>query len=106
MSQTVTPHLHIQGGAEAIEFYKKVFGATEELRLTEPGGRIGHAQLRIGDSLIMLADEYPEYDVLGPRSLGGSAVSLSLQVDDVDAVVAQAVAAGARLLRPITDEFY
>ncbi len=103
---TVTPHLHIQGAADAIEFYKKAFGATEVLRLTEPRGKIGHAQLRIGDSLLMLADEYPEYGVLGPRSLGGSAVSLSLQVDDVDAVVAQAIAAGAKLVRPVTDEFY
>ena len=106
MTAQIVPYLHIQGAARAIEFYQQAFGATEVLRLSEPGGRIGHAEILIGGARIMLADEYPEYGILGPRSLGGTSVSLHLTVPDVDAFARQAVAAGAKLSKPIKDEFY
>lgn len=103
---TATPYLCIRGAAEAIAFYEKAFGAIELYRLAEPSGRIGHAEVRIGEAQIMLADEYPEYGVLSPQSLGGSPVSIHIYVDDVDALFQQAVTAGAKVLRPVTDEFY
>jgi len=106
MATTVTPYLCIKGAASAIEFYKKAFGATEELRLMDPSGRVGHAEIRIGEGRIMLADEFPEYDNLGPQSRGGSTGGLALQVDDVDAAAEQAVAAGAKVLSPVADQFY
>lgn len=106
MKTLVIPYLHVKGAARAIEFYQQAFGATEVLRLTEPGGRIGHAEIRIGESRVMLADEYPEHAIAGPQTLGGSSVDLGLSVDDVDAVVARAVAAGAKLIRPVADQFY
>ena len=90
----------------AIEFYEKVFGATVAMRLMDPGGKVGHAELRIGKGRIMLADEFPEHDHLGPQSRGGSTVGLHLLVDDVDAVFGRAVAAGAKVLSPVKDEFY
>jgi PhnB protein len=102
----IIPYLHIQGAARAIEFYQQAFGATEVLRLSEPDGRIGHAEIQIDGARIMLADEYPEHGILGPRSLGGTSVSLHLTVPDVDAFARQAVAAGAKLAKPIKDEFY
>jgi PhnB protein len=102
---TATPYLIIDGAAAAFEFYRHAFGATEILRL-EHQGRIGHAEIKIGDSPIMLADEYPDMDALGPHRYGGSPVSLVLYVDNADAVVARAVAAGARLQRPVADQFY
>jgi PhnB protein len=102
---SVTPYLVIDGAARAIEFYKSVFGATERMRLDHQG-KIGHAELQIGDSCVMLADEFPEMDVRGPLSLGGSAVSIHLYLDHVDAVIQRAVAAGATLKRPIEDKFY
>ena len=101
-----TPYLCWKDAARAIEFYKKAFGATEAMRLSEPGGRIGHAEIRIGDAPIMLSDEYPEMDVRSPQSLGGSPVLIHLYVDDVDALASRAVAAGAKLLRPVADQFY
>jgi len=103
---SVTPYLIIKGAAEAIEFYKSVFGATEVMRMGDPSGRIGHAELKIGDSHIMLADEFPEMDHRGPLALGSSPVSMLLYVEDVDAIVARAVAAGAKILKPIQDQFY
>jgi len=106
MKTQATPYLCVKGAAGAIEFYEKAFGAQEVLRLAEPGGRIGHAEIRIGEARIMLADEYPELGFLSPPSIGGSAVSIALQVEDVDAVAARAVAAGAKLTRPVRDEFY
>jgi len=106
MKTQVFPYLHINGAARAIDFYREAFGAAETLRLSEPGGRIGHAEIQIGESRIMLADEYPEHAIVGPATLGGSSVSLNLFVDDVDAVVARAVDAGAKLLRPVADQFY
>src|SRR5262249_9957088 len=103
---TVTPYLIIKGAARAIEFYKKAFGATELFRMDEPGGKVGHAELKIGNSPIMLADEYPEMGFRSPQSLVGPGVSIVLYVEDVDARFNQAVAAGAKVLRPVKDQFY
>ena len=103
---TATPYLIIQGAAAALDFYKKVFGATELMRMAEPDGQIGHAEMRIGDSCIMLADEAPQMGYRGPKALGGTPVSLMLYVEDGDAVVARAVAAGAKLTQPVQDKFY
>lgn len=103
---SVTPYLIIKGAAEAIAFYKVAFGATELFRMAQPDGRIGHAEIQIGDSRIMLADEFPEMKYLGPQTLGGSAVSLLIYVPDVDAVFTQAIAAGALEQRPVEDKFY
>jgi PhnB protein len=103
---TVTPYLALRDAARAIEFYKKAFGAKEELRIPGPGGKIGHAEIVIGDSHIMLADEHPERGHLGPQSRGGSTVSIMLYLENVDAVVERAVAAGAKLLMPVADQFY
>jgi PhnB protein len=102
----VTPYLSIRGAAEALEFYKRAFGAKEIMRMPGPKGDIGHAEIRIGDSRIMLADEYPEIQFLSPASRGGTTVSIHLYVKDVDAMVARAVAAGAKLTRPVADQFY
>ena len=103
---TATPYLIIKGAAKAIEFYKKAFGATELMRMADPNGRIGHAEIKIGNSPIMLADEVPEMGYRSPQSLGGSPVSILLYVEDVDALFSQAVAAGAKVLRPPEDQFY
>jgi PhnB protein len=101
-----TPYLIIKGAARAIDFYKQVFGATELMRFPGPGGAIGHAEIKIGDSPIMLADEAPQMGYRSPQSIGGTPVSLMLYVQDVDKVVDQAVKAGAKLERPVTDQFY
>jgi len=103
---TATPYLIIKDAAQAIEFYKKAFGATEVMRFAQPDGRIGHAEIKIGDSHIMLADEFPEMGARSPQSLGGSPVSILLYVEDVDAQAKQAVAAGAKVVRPVKDQFY
>lgn len=103
---TATPYLIVRSAARAIEFYKDVFGATELTRLATPDGKVGHAEIRIGDSRIMLADEFPEWDARSPQTIGGSAVHIMLYVEDVDAVVSQAVAAGAKLFKPVADQFY
>jgi PhnB protein len=103
---TATPYLIVDGAARALDFYQRVFGATERMRMPGPGGKVGHAEIGIGDSVIMLADEHPEIGARGPRAYGGAAVSLHLYVPDVDAVVKKAVAAGATLLRPVEDKFY
>jgi PhnB protein len=103
---TVTPYLIIKGAAAAIEFYKKAFGATEIMRMAQPDGRIGHAEIQIGDSRVMLADEFPEMGFKSPQSAGGSPVGLHLYVGDVDKVASQAEAAGAKVIRPVTDQFY
>ena len=102
----ITPYLIIDGAARAIEFYKQAFGATEHFRMANSDGRIGHAELRIGDSSIMLADEHPGMNAHGPRKYGGTPISLHLYVADVDAVFAKAVAAGGKLEREPTDQFY
>jgi PhnB protein len=103
---SVTPYIIVAGAAKAIEFYKSVFGATERMRLGGPDGKIGHAELEIGDSLIMLADEHPEMGALAPPTVGGTPVGLHVYVADVDAVAAKAVAAGATLKRPVENQFY
>src|SRR5437762_7035606 len=103
---TATPYLIINGAADAIEFYKKAFGATELMRMPAPGGKIGHAEIKIGDSTVMLADESPEMGAKSARTLGGSPISLMIYVEDVDARVAQAVAAGAKITRPVANQFY
>src|SRR5256712_14193689 len=101
-----TPYLCVKDAASAIEFYRKAFGATELMRLTQPDGRIGHAEIKIGAAPIMLADEFPEMGFRGPLSLGGSPVTIHLYVEDVDAVARQAVAAGAKTLPPVPGQFY
>lgn len=103
---TVTPYLVVRGAATAMDFYKQAFAATEIMRLTYPDGSLGHAEIQIGDSRVMLADEAPEMGFNSPQQLGGSPVSIMLYVEDVDAVVAQAQAAGGTLLRPVQDQFY
>jgi len=103
---TATPYLIVSGAARAIEFYKQAFGATEIMRISPPGGKVGHAEIQIGDSRIMLADEFPEMDARSPQSVGGTPVSLVLYFEDADAVVARAVSAGATVLRPVQNQFY
>lgn len=102
----VTPYLIVRDADRALAFYRQAFGATECYRLEGPGGRIGHAEIKIGDSMVMLADEHPEMGARGPESLGGSPVHLLLYVEDVDAQVPRAVAAGAKVVRPLKDQFY
>jgi PhnB protein len=103
---SVTPYLHIRDAARAIEFYKDVFGATEVMRMDAPDGKIGHAEIKIGGSYVMLADEFPDMDVRSPQSYGGTPVALLLYVEDADAIAERAVAAGAKLLSPMEDKFY
>ena len=102
----VTPYLCVAGANEAIEFYRTVFNASERMRIPAPDGKIGHAELSIGDGLIMISDEYPEMNVLSPKSIGGSPVTLAVYVEDVDAVFARAIEAGAEPMRPVEDQFY
>lgn len=102
---TATPYLCAKDTASAIEFYKKAFGAIETARLTEPSGRISHAEIAIGDAQIMISDEFPEINVLSPQSIGGSPVMIVLEVENVDTVFNQAVAAGATVDRPVMDGF-
>lgn len=101
-----TPYLSVKDAARAIEFYKKAFGAREVMRMPQPDGKIGHAELRIGAAPIMLADEFPEMNFRSPQSLGGTPVNILVYVNDVDALVSQAVTAGAKLSRPVADQFY
>jgi PhnB protein len=103
---SVTPHLICAGAAEAIEFYKRAFNAVEIARLPGPDGRIMHANLRIGDSSVMLVDEMPEHGALGPRSLKGSPVVIHLYVDDADGVASRAEAAGAKITMPVQEMFW
>lgn len=103
----VVPYLHVDGAAAAIDFYTGVLGATERMRM--PGDtpdKIGHAELEIGDAVIMLADEYPDMDIRGPKAVGGTPVTICVYVEDVDAVMDRAASAGARTLRPVEDQFY
>jgi PhnB protein len=104
--QTASPYLIVQGAADALAFYVRALGATELFRHTAPDGRIGHAEIRIGDSIIMLADEHPETDARSPRAYGGSPVSIHLYVEDVDGLAHQAIAAGAKVRKPVQDQFY
>jgi len=103
---SVTPYLCCRDAAAAIEFYQKAFGATEVMRMGAPDGKVGHAEIRIGDSRVMLADEFPEMGFLSPQTVGGSPVMIHLYVEDADATTARAVAAGARVVKPVEDQFY
>ena len=103
---SVTPHIVVAGAAEAIEFYKKAFGASEESRLPGPGGKIMHASIRIGDSAIMMTDEAPEWKSFGPKALKGTSVTIHLYVPDVDAFYARATKAGAKVVMPLEDMFW
>jgi PhnB protein len=103
---TATPYLIIRGAGDAIEFYQKAFGATELFRFPTPDGKIGHAEIKIGDSPIMLADEYPEMGYNSPQTLGGSPVSLMIYVEDVDTIFNQAIAAGGTVKEAVSDKFY
>jgi PhnB protein len=103
---SVTPYLIVKDAARALDFYRTAFGARELMRFMQPDGRVGHAEIQIGDSHVMLADEFPEIGAKSPQTFGGTPVTLMVYVDDVDATVAQAVSAGATLTRPVKDEFY
>jgi PhnB protein len=100
----VFPYLCVRGGAAAIDFYVRIFGAQELMRLTYPDGRIAHAELKLGPATLMLTDEHPEYGIQSPLAFGGTGMTIHLHVDDVDALTARAVEAGATVLRPPTDE--
>jgi PhnB protein len=102
----LNPYLIVKSAADAIEFYRKAFGATELTRFVDTGGRIGHAEVEIGDSRVMLSDEYPEMGILSPLSLGGSPVFIHLYVENVDTVARQAIAGGAIVVRPVENQFY
>ena len=103
---TATPYLIIKGAAAAIEYYKKAFGATELFRFPAPGGKVGHAEIKIGDSPIMLADEYPDMGYKSPQTLGGSPVSIMIYVDDVDTVFDRAIGSGGKVQQAVQDKFY
>lgn len=102
----VNPYLIVDGGAEAIDFYKSVFDASERMRMGGADGKVGHAELEIGNSVIMLADEHPEMDARGPMTVGGTPVSLHVYVEDADSVFERAIEAGAEALCPVEDKFY
>lgn len=102
----LTPYLIVDNAAAAIDFYTSVLGATERMRMGGPDGKVGHAELEIGDSLIMLADEHPEMNARGPKTVGGTPVSLHVYVEDADAVFQRAIESGAEALRPVEDQFY
>jgi uncharacterized glyoxalase superfamily protein PhnB len=103
---SITPHLVCAGAAKALDFYKQAFGATEQGRLPGPDGRLMHAAMKIGDSTVMLADEMPEWGSLGPKALKGSPVTIHIYVEDVDALVARAVKAGAKVTMPVAEQFW
>ncbi|HWB72072.1 MAG TPA: VOC family protein [Egibacteraceae bacterium] len=102
----VTPYLCIDGASAAIDFYREVFAASERMRMPAPAGKVGHAELQLGDSVIMLSDEFPEMGVRSPQTVGGTPVTLSVYVEDVDGVFDRAIQAGATALRPVEDQFY
>jgi PhnB protein len=102
----VTPYLIVDGGNAAIDFYASVLGATERMRMSGPDGKVGHAEIEIGDSVIMLADEHPEMDALGPTTVGGTPVSIHVYVEDADGAFERAIEAGAKALRAVEDKFY
>jgi PhnB protein len=104
--RSVTPYLVVKGAAKAIDFYKTVFGAREKFRMDGPGGRVAHAEIEIGDSVVMLADENPQHGALSPATVGGTPVSIMLYVEDVDRVAETLTKAGAKTLRPVQDMFY
>ncbi len=101
-----TPYLCVHDGAAALDFYAKAFGATELSRMSEPCGKVGHAEVKIGEAIIMLSDEFPEMGVRSPRSIGGSPTAILLYFEDVDAIAKRAVDAGGKLIRPVENQFY
>jgi PhnB protein len=103
---TVTPYIPVDGAADAIEYYKRAFGAKERMRMNAPDGSIAHAEIEIGDSLVIVSDPFPQSTVKSPRSLGGTSASIFLYVKDVDAVVKQAVEAGAEIVMEPQDQFW
>jgi PhnB protein len=104
---SVTPYIVVRGAAQAIEFYRQAFGAVERYRLPSPDGQgVGHAEIQLGNSIVMLSDEFPEYGKLSPQTIKGTTVTLALYVEDVDAVFNRAVALGAKVLQPVADKFY
>jgi PhnB protein len=106
-AQTLRAHMTVHDAQAALAFYARAFGAIEQFRLTEPGSaRIGHAEIRIGDSILMMNDEYPAFGARSPNAIGGSPVAFHVSVPDADKAVEQAVAAGATLVRPVQDQFY
>jgi PhnB protein len=102
----VSAYLCVDGASAAIDFYKTVFGAAERMRMPAPDGKVGHAELQFGDSVVMIADEFPEMGIRGPRAIGGSPVTISVYVEDVDAVYNKAIAGGAKTIRPVENQFY
>jgi PhnB protein len=104
--EAAIPYLCVKNGSDVIDFYRRAFGAIEKYRIADPSGKIGHAEIRIGDAVLLLADEYPEMGALSPQSIGGSPLAIQLYVEDVDAVAERAIAAGAKELRPVEDQFY
>jgi PhnB protein len=104
--RSVTPYLFVKGAAKAIEFYKNVFGASERMRMPTPDGKILHAELKIGDSIIMLTDENAQMGATSPQTLGGTSISIHVYVENVDSVAQRAVESGAKLVRPVKDQFY
>jgi PhnB protein len=102
----ITPYLAVDGAADAIDFYAEVFGASERMRMPAPDDKIGHAELQLGDSLIMLADEFPDMGHRGPKSIGGTPVTINIYVDDVDDVFQRALKKGAKEIRPVENQFY
>ncbi len=101
-----TPYICCKGCAEAIEFYKKAFGAVELVRMARPDGVIGHAEIKIGGAIVMMADEYPDMHFVSPKTLGGSPVSIYIYVEDVDALAKRAIGAGVKVIKPLQDQFY
>ncbi len=104
--QTLQAHMTVHDAKAAIDFYAKAFGAVELFRLVEPAGRVGHAEIRIGDSVLMMNDEYPDFGAKSPAAIGGSPVAFRVVVADADKAVERAVAAGATVVRPVQDQFY
>lgn len=103
---SITPYLIIKGAAAAIDYYKKAFAAIETVRMAQPDGRVGHAEVKIGEAVVMLADEFPEMNIVGPQTLGNSPVGLLLYVEDADATFNKAVALGGQIEKPMADQFY
>ncbi len=103
---TITPYLYVKGAAKALDYYKAAFGAVEIFRMAMPDGRIGHCEFKIGDSVVMMADEFPEGNVVGPQTLGNSSVGITFYGPDVDAVTNKAVSLGATIIKPLANQFY
>jgi PhnB protein len=104
--RSIAPYLIVRGADAAIQFYTRAFGGRERMRLPMPGGMLGHAEIEFGDSIVMLADENPDWGAIGPETLGGTPVSIMLYVENVDRQYETALAAGAKVIKPLSDQFY